>query len=90
MLRTMPCPWGRLRAAGAGQRELWKKRRQDQRPQESGAPAGSRLRMGSAGLVSGGLPARRLPALAEHRRGGEEERAACVRLFVFSGLGWAF
>ncbi|CAD6265949.1 unnamed protein product [Miscanthus lutarioriparius] len=50
MLRTMPCPWGRLRAAGAGQRELWKKRRQDQRPQESGAPAGSRLRMGSAGI----------------------------------------
>jgi len=29
-------------------------------------------------------------AVAEHRRGGEEERAACVRLFVFSGLGWAF
>ena len=95
MLRTMSCPWGRLRAAGAGQRELWKKRRQDQRPLESGAPAGSRLRMGSAGLVSGGLPARRLPAESNCRRAPSRNTDEAARRSVLRACaclclaGWA-
>ena len=96
-----PCPKARLRAAApaAGTLEEEEEAGPAATARVRGAPAGSRLRMESAGLVTGGLhcsclclPSRiaalQGAAVADYRQGDEELRS--VRLFVFSGLGWAF
>ena len=90
MLRTMPCPWGRLRAAApaAGTPE-----------EEEAGPATAGVRRacwlavadgvcrsglwwsaGSAAACRVELPQ---GAVAEHRRGGEEEERAARIFFIF-------